>query len=448
MARIQERISSIVESQFPEFISTDYPKFTAFVKAYYQFLEQDQGAFEIVQNAQKYSDIDYTTEPFVQYILDNYGKDFPHTAQVDRRLLVKKLNDIYESKGSAQGFQTLFRVLYDKNVEVKRPYEFVLRPSDGIWEQRLSIRARLVSGSFSNIVNRVLLLKKNGLTYKSTILKVRDINSTLCEIFISSNSIAPFELYDTVTVESATGVIFTGTVDPTLTDYTIVDAGANFKIGQIFNVNLSGGVDSAVKITGVDASGGITNLKFIKYGHSFTDNITVNLLNSLFVSTTTKSFQSKTDGFSESILGVKPHTSLDPDRYFFSDYVEGSGYYTGSVVIYQNTSQSLTGGTTETTEIPENAAVITFIIGAIGRYPGQYNSTQGFPSEPGVNLQDSKLYQPFAYQLETEEDINVFYTVVKNLVHPAGTSMFNNRTINSTIDINSELTLATEVTEA
>jgi hypothetical protein len=60
--RIKEKISTLVNSQLPEFIRSDYTTFVTFIESYYKFLEQDQGALEIVQNARSYNDIDTTTD--------------------------------------------------------------------------------------------------------------------------------------------------------------------------------------------------------------------------------------------------------------------------------------------------------------------------------------------------------------------------------------------------
>ena len=67
--RIKDKISELVNSQLPEFIRTDYSTFVAFLEYYYKFLEQDQGALELVQNARQYSDIDQTADSFVNYFI-------------------------------------------------------------------------------------------------------------------------------------------------------------------------------------------------------------------------------------------------------------------------------------------------------------------------------------------------------------------------------------------
>jgi hypothetical protein len=56
-----------------------------------------------------------------------------------------------------------------------------------------------------------------------------------------------------------------------------------------------------------------------------------------------------------------------------------------------------------------------------------------------VRLQDQYLYQPFAYQVESELDISVFYDIVKKLVHQAGTNLFANRSLTSTASVSANV---------
>lgn len=47
MADIEEKISPLIENQFPEFYRTDGPNFVAFVKAYYEWIEQNHQLLEL-----------------------------------------------------------------------------------------------------------------------------------------------------------------------------------------------------------------------------------------------------------------------------------------------------------------------------------------------------------------------------------------------------------------
>jgi len=60
MAAIKtKRISTLIESQLPDFISTEYPLFTKFIQKYYEGQEVHGGPLDIASNLQDYANIDY-----------------------------------------------------------------------------------------------------------------------------------------------------------------------------------------------------------------------------------------------------------------------------------------------------------------------------------------------------------------------------------------------------
>lgn len=432
--RLKDKISSLVGSQLPDFVRSDYTKFVSFVEAYYRFLEQDEQAQEVIQNANSYSDIDRTTNDFVKYFLANYAKDIPESALLNKPLLVKRIKDLYESKGTELSFKLLFRVFFNETVSLEYPYENVLRPSDGVWEQSVSIRVLMTYGSASDLLNRYLKLSKKSRLYSSAILKIKDLGNSLYEIFFDNRSVSPFVDGDIVTVSDANDMIFKGIVKSTLTSYSILSPGLNFKIGQIFTVNVEGAVGSLIQITDVDSNGGINRLKFLEYGYNFTKNVDVNLNHKLSAAFVTQSKSSKTLGFVENLTVFGSQQADDPNRYFLTDYVFDTSPFLGSVITSKSTTTTFPSGSQTLDNDPE-IATVQFKIGAIGKYPGNFNTNRGFLSEPSINLQDDRLYQPFAYLTNTELQINKFFDVVKLLIHPAGQKLFNNRAITSSFDV-------------
>jgi len=439
--RISEKVSELVNSQLPEFIRSDYTTFVAFLEYYYKFLEQDQGALELVQNARQYSDIDKTTSNFVNYFLTNYANDLPISLQVNKSLLIKKIEGLYKAKGSTLSIETLFKVLYDTVATTSHPYDFVLRPSDGKWSFRTSIRVLLTSGSVTNLQDRFLNLVKNNIAYTVEIVRVKTLATNLYEIFYKSLVDVPFEINDDVFADSSAGTIFTGIVKPTTTSYQVSFGGTGFRVGEVFNLTV-GGQDTLVRITKVGANGSIQTVKFINYGYNYSSNFTITLSNSLGVATSTKYFETTAGGFKESFTLIGTHSTIDATRYFDSDYVTPFAYTGNLLASSTTTSQVITSATTGGTSNPSDA-ILTFTIGAVARYPGEYIATQGFLSEPDVRLQDKNLYQPFAYQVESELDISVFYDIVKKLVHQAGTNLFVNRVVSTTADISANVSVVT-----
>lgn len=438
--RIKDKVSELIGNHLPEFVRSDFTTFVAFLKFYYQFLEQDQGALEIVQNARQYSDIDQTTESFVNFFLTNYAKDLPVNLQVNKPLLIKRIQSLYNSKGSTLSIETLFKVLYDARATTSHPYDFVLRPSNGKWSLRTSIRVELTTGSVDDITDRILNLTKNNIAYTVEIVRVKNLVGNLHEIFFRSIVDVPFDINDTVFVSDSTNVIFTGIVRPTTTAFEIRAGGTGFRTGQIFNVSV-GGVETVVRITRVSDTGSIQLLKFINFGFNYTQDIIVVLTNTLGITTFAQYFDSKTGGFNEDFSVVKKHTLIDPTRYFDSDYVDIE--YTGEGLVSTTTPSQIVALDTVGGSTNPNDAIISFTVGAVAQYPGQYVSTQGFLSEPDVRLPDDKLYQPFAYQVSSELDKSVFYDLVKKLVHQAGTNLFVNRILATSADLSANVEVVT-----
>ena len=441
--RIKEKVSELVNSQLPEFIRSDYTTFVAFLEYYYKFLEQDQGALELVQNARQYSDIDQTTESFVNYFLTNYAKDLPVSLLVDKPLLIKKIKGLYAAKGSTLSIETLFKVLYDTVAQTNHPYDFVLRPSDGQWSLRTSIRVLLTFGSAADIKDRFLTLSKNNIKYTAEIVRVKSLSGNLYEIFYHSAFPVPFEVDEEITVTGTSGTLFIGTIKPTTTSVEIVSGGSGFRVGQIFNVTVGSGVDTLVRIARVSSTGSIEILRFLNYGYNFTEDLSIILSNALGVTKRVKYFQTRGGGFSETFNATKLHSITDTDRYFLEDYVTPFNYTGTTLVTSSASSQVLTSVTTAGVENPNDAS-FNFKLGAVARYPGEYISTQGFVSEPDVRVQDSKLYQPFAYQISSELDISTFYNIVKKLVHQAGTNLFVNRVLSATANLSANVSVVSK----
>ena len=119
-------IVSFIDSQLPAFIRDDNPSFGAFVKAYYEWLEtpisQDANGNGTLYHTKKlpdYADIDKTTDEFLEYFKTDFLPYFPKEIALDERKLIKQAREFYAKNGSIESIQFLFRVLYDKEVDIE-----------------------------------------------------------------------------------------------------------------------------------------------------------------------------------------------------------------------------------------------------------------------------------------------------------------------------------------
>jgi len=141
-SRIQNKLSVLIESQLPEFVQTDYGMFITFLKAYYEFLEQNNQAQELLQDITKYADIDETSEDMVRNFLTNYAPDISSSSLSDNRFLSKKIREIYSRKGTEDSYRILFNILYKETIAFFYPYDIVLKTSAGKWRTPTTLRVK------------------------------------------------------------------------------------------------------------------------------------------------------------------------------------------------------------------------------------------------------------------------------------------------------------------
>jgi hypothetical protein len=142
------KISSIAGSYLPAFIQDDYVTFVAFLQAYYEFLEQEDGAIWASEKMSEAFDIDETLPAFLDQFKEQYMSLFPSTLVADKATVIKNIKNFYLAKGSEKSLKFMFRVLFGEDIEVYYPNRNILRVSDGKWSKETAIR---VTGDIFNI---------------------------------------------------------------------------------------------------------------------------------------------------------------------------------------------------------------------------------------------------------------------------------------------------------
>ena len=130
----EEQSSIGVKYTVPEFIRDDYTQFITFIEKYYEYMDSDGNPVNLLLN-KNYSDIDDINDEELNKRALELAKEFPQLLQADRKTLLKKIKNIYESKGSVRSIKAYFKLIYDEEVDVYFPSKNILRASDGIWIQ-------------------------------------------------------------------------------------------------------------------------------------------------------------------------------------------------------------------------------------------------------------------------------------------------------------------------
>lgn len=419
------KLSTVLPKQLPEFIREDYPVFVKFLEYYYQYLDEQEVDIKSVR------DLDETADKFVQHIKNevNYIGSFKQTnPTLDETNILKNIRASYRAKGSEESVQTLMRALFNKEAEIVYPGEYVLRASDGKWQQDVSIFVNITSGDPLNLIGDELTITGQNVTIKTIVQRVEPYSGNIYELFLDKNFIGEIKAGYTVSFDSVTGI-----VQNTTTTSSIIRNGAGFRLGQIFEIRSNTGSGTRIKVTGVNSSGGITRYSIVNFGVGYTDDFYATLTPPTFGVTESTSpitlsrspaTLSQTSPSGSETQGFSDYGTIVNPNYWAPTYSNGTYVGTKLRAFYNEQVKSLSN----------DYAIIDFRLGAVARYPGSYIKNDGFISD-AMRIQDSRYYQSYSYVIRIDELLSTFKEAVKTYVHPAGMALFSDYEVKNYITL-------------
>ena len=370
---LEDLISPFIKEQFPLFVQTDYPKLVLFVKAYYEWLEQEGNVGYLTSKLDTVWDIDRNLEEFYSHFKNTYLASFPELFAVNdsgdkpnKKTLLKKIRDFYGNKGTESAYKFLFRILYDSDVEFYYPKNDIMKASDGVWTEPRSIKTTDINGD--NLFNGI-----NGNLYQyngSTLVASAFINSVVRYSF-NGVPVAEFFITDisgdfspsTDVVISKDGNILKETIYSVIGEFFIELPGSGYRVGESVTVTSPVGIGFAAKIDQIGLAGGIKKIGILNSGVNYSGDLVLNI-------------------FSE------------------------TGQQTAKVIGLQS---------------------------AVTKYPGYFSGNRGKLSS-NKKIQDGHYYQEFSYELKSAVSLDTYFAVLKSITHPAGMRMFGSILVNKSLD--------------
>ena len=286
---VQSYVSPFIRNQFPQFYNSRGPNFIAFVQAYYEFLEQETQAVGAGRQLYNYRDIDNTLDQFLVHFQKKYLYGIPFSVVINLRFLLKHVLDVYRSKGSPQGYDLLFRLIYDVDSSVYLPAVDILKASDGTWVQPAYLEVADTPG-LGEWVGWGIVGTTSGTTAVVEDYVVQPINGNLINVLYLSNvqppgaQFTPGEKIDVSTTGASAQLPQSAstTLIGSLYDVSIVYSSGGFNAGDVLAVAhvdpLSGdvtqGTGGKLRITDVGFGLGEVLLTVVGQGYGFMTNAT------------------------------------------------------------------------------------------------------------------------------------------------------------------------------
>lgn len=470
----QKRISSLFAANLPNWIkdNTSYQNLIAFLRAYYQFLEQDTELIGQTYNLLSYRDVDTTLDQFVsEHLFGCFLAGIPQTVLADPRLLIKHIKEFYVSRGTVESYQFLFQILFNDSISIYYPKSDLFRLSNNVWNVNTVLRSTSNNDTFLMIGRYIVGVSSGARAAVENVIQLQYGADVVSEISISQID-GIFQGGELISCLTASGSTITETLYTIANAVSIVDPGNKYKAGEFFTIpneiNPNGNV--LVKVSSVGnyiqgvpqeiilesvvtfgASAVYHKAKYHEVGVMYHANM-IGYMDQIPADPgqiQLEASSSSVNGFYDGMqLEIIRGYSIPNDVYTITDYsgttnvatINGPWTHLPNITtnqyqidLAQVKSVQLidfginfpSGDTFTLIGSGDGTAEIVITCGAMASYQGQFKNSESFLSST-KKLQDSFLYQAYSYVIQASEAISQYRDVVKELLHSAGTIMFGN----------------------
>lgn len=274
---IEKFISPFIEAQFPQFYQEEGPYFIAFVKAYYEWMEQNNNVINQSRALLEYRDIDTTLNSFVKYFKNKYISSLPENIVADKKLLMKYVLDLYRSKGTEKSYALLFRMLFNEDIELYVPGKYIFKPSDNEW-----VLPKYIEVSDSPYLFDFIGKKIYSSSFNSTAIVenyfTKQVGNKLVNVLSLSNIEGRFKYGEkilsldlpAVNIQNAP-VIF-----GSLSAIGVYEGGINYQVGDLLNISGTG-LGGQARVVATRSKNGEVTFDLVDGGSGFSLNAIVNV---------------------------------------------------------------------------------------------------------------------------------------------------------------------------
>lgn len=457
-------VSALIASYLPDHIPDKYPQFVEFAKAYFDFLEQSNTAGFYTNSLPEQRSIYTQQDQFLQYIQRELGIFVPRIYAADPKVFYDKITELWRSKGSEEAIKTFFLLFLDDVVEVNYPWANVLIPSDGRWIKEDILRVTMKSGDAQAFTGKQI--KQVSSEASAVISKVESrtySDGTIYDLTLIKGSIRrEFDPQEDIILADNPAV--RAEIYRSLKDFTIVNRGTGYKVGNRITVQGFDGFTFVAFVSAVSLTGEILDIQITNFGSGNTP-IHVRLANvdqanpaGYYI----KDFilyqylDDQRDGpeetWSDNLINEVTPTVLDitegpglgiKSTVFDHDYAEDNGVFFAEDYVGDS---SIEAANIQGSSFEQSRRVVLVIdsedgvgaeillnFGAITGYPGRYDGVNGQLDE-SIVIQDSFYYQKYSYEVKTTFATSDWINQLTRAVHPAGTKVFGNVFIFNKLD--------------
>ena len=170
-----------------------------------------------------YSDIDRTTEDFLEYFQQDFMPSIDLASLKNKRLTIKNIKDLYKKKGTAESVQFLMRVLYGQDATIRHPIDETIHVGESGYSQQRRMRVTITNG-VPEANDKITQYDGTGTVIQAQAVienVLKDTGTNDYSLEIMNNHVGTFTQGSTVTILDRDGITsLTGTINGIISDVT------------------------------------------------------------------------------------------------------------------------------------------------------------------------------------------------------------------------------------
>lgn len=354
MKDIEKNISALVESQFPAFYVEEGPKFISFIKAYYEWMESTNNSTYHSRRLLNYRDIDETIDDFIINFKEKYLNNIQFTTSSNKKLLIKKSQDLYRTKGTERSIDLFFKLVYGINTDVYVPGEDIFRLSDGEWIKPEYLEVTREVRNISYVGKEIRGADSGAIAFVERLVR-RRVKSKYIDIFYITARNGTFNTSEILLIDD----VFDGApvMVGSMTNLELIDKSSGYKIGDIVDIISENGAQGKARVSSVSNATGIVEFDLIDGGFGYTTASDVLISEKVLTLTNVDvSNSSLKFPFTQFETVTQPLANVQYQSVLTFTLASNTGAFTNGEVIYQALSGS---NTALATVIASNSTILT-----------------------------------------------------------------------------------------
>lgn len=272
-----------------------------------------------------YSDIDRTTEDFLDYFQQDFMPSIDLASIKNKRLTIKNIQDLYKKKGTAESIQFLMRILYQQDATIRHPIDETIHVGESGYSQQRRMRVTMtLSDTIPEANDKITQYDATGtlIEAQAVIENVyKDTGAKDYSLEIMNNHVGTFTQGSTVTILDRDGITsLTATVNGIVSDVT---TGSSTYVDGVFARDGSGNITDEGDVLLEDGAGLLLETNVNPFGSLYSLNDQINITGSKLDTDTTET-KSIVNGLTEG--SIKEIMIEDG----------GQNYEAGDIVIFED----------------------------------------------------------------------------------------------------------------